>query len=93
MNYCDWYKHIGGSTNSKHCLGRAVDIEVPGISNIELATWIRDNLDYDKLILECYRQGEPRSGWVHVGLAQSHKDNRNIALTYSNRVYSQGLVA
>jgi hypothetical protein len=32
----------------------------------ELAEWIRDNLEFDQLILEFYRDGEPDSGWIHV---------------------------
>lgn len=56
-------KAIGGSSTSQHCKAEAVDIEVPGVSNYNLAVWIKDNLDFDQLILECYRRGEPTSGW------------------------------
>jgi hypothetical protein len=59
---------IGGATSSQHCSGSAADIEVPGVSNLELANWIKDNLDYDQLILE-YADNiatDPNSGWVHV---------------------------
>ena len=44
---------IGGAKNSQHCKGRAVDFEVSGVSNYDLAVWIRDNLVFDQLILEC----------------------------------------
>jgi hypothetical protein len=27
--------------------------------------WIRDNLIWNQLILEFYKEGEPSSGWVH----------------------------
>jgi len=57
---------VGGSKTSDHCLGRAADIEIEGISNPDLAHWIMDNLDYTQLILEFYTQGQPNSGWVHV---------------------------
>jgi zinc D-Ala-D-Ala carboxypeptidase len=30
----------GGSKTSDHCLGRAADIEIPGVANAELAQWI-----------------------------------------------------
>ncbi len=84
---------IGGSATSQHCLGEAVDIEVAGVSNYDLALWIKDNLQYDQLILECYRQGEPSSGWVHVSLKENATDNRSKVLTYSGGTYSNGLVA
>jgi uncharacterized protein YcbK (DUF882 family) len=42
----------GGSKSSDHCLGRAADIEIPGVANADLAQWIMDNLEYTQLILE-----------------------------------------
>ena len=57
---------IGSSSRSQHAKGEAVDFEIPGVSNYEVACWIRDNLTFDQLILECYTQGSPNSGWIHV---------------------------
>lgn len=57
---------VGGSSSSQHCMGQAADIEIPGVSNVELANWIWRNLNYDQLILEFYTPGEASSGWVHV---------------------------
>ena len=65
---------------SKHVSGRAVDFEVHGIPNKELAEWIRDNLDFDKIILEFWYEDDPSSGWVHVQYV-SKKANRNRCLT------------
>ena len=48
--------------SSQHPKGEAVDIEIPGIANYDLAVWVRDNLDYDQLILEFYTSGKPTSG-------------------------------
>ncbi len=84
---------IGGASGSQHCKCEAVDIEIPGISNYDLAVWIKDNLVFDQVILECYRQGEPNSGWVHVSLKDTSENNRAVAMTYSNRSYSNGLLA
>ncbi len=84
---------VGGSAKSQHCKGEAVDIEVPGVSNYDLAKWIEQNLEFDQLILECYRSGEPTSGWVHVSLKPPGLTNRKQALTYSNRKYTSGLHA
>ena len=86
-------REIGGSPRSQHCQGEAVDIEIAGLSNFDLASWIRDNLVFDQLILECYHQGVPNSGWVHVSLKPEDADNRNLAMTYTNRTYVDGLVA
>ena len=57
---------VGGSKTSDHCKGYAADIEIPGIANAVLATWIKDNLKFTQLILEFYTPGVPDSGWVHV---------------------------
>ena len=45
-------KEIGGSSKSQHCTGEAVDLEVPGVSNYDLALWVEENLDFNQLILE-----------------------------------------
>jgi zinc D-Ala-D-Ala carboxypeptidase len=59
---------IGSSINSQHCADNnsaAADFEIPGVDNKVLAQWIRDNLIWDQIILEFYKEGEPSSGWVH----------------------------
>jgi len=59
---------IGSSINSQHCADNnsaAADFEILGVDNKELAQWIRDNLIWDQIILEFYKEGEPSSGWVH----------------------------
>ena len=56
---------VGGSKTSDHCKGQAVDFEIDGLSNPDVAQWIMDNLTYSQLILEFYVQGEPNSGWIH----------------------------
>ncbi len=65
----------------QHPLGSAADIEVkdPDISNIELYNWIKDNLEFDQLILEnATNPHDPRSGWVHVSF-DPFGNNRNEA--------------
>jgi len=56
---------IGSSTQSQHAKGEAADFEIFGVSNKELADWINENLDYDQLILEYWKETDPNSGWVH----------------------------
>ena len=69
---------IGSKPTSQHAEGKAADIEVVGVDNKELAQWIKDNLEYDQLILEFYKDGEPDSGWVHV--SWNSGENRNMSL-------------
>ena len=79
---------IGSKATSQHCKGEAVDMEVIGVSNLQVALWIENNLDFDQLILEFWT-GEANSGWIHV----SYKDgsNRKQVLTYDGKSYTNGL--
>ena len=56
---------IGSSVNSQHARAEAADFECPGVDNVELFEWIKNNLEPDQLILEFYTPGEPNSGWIH----------------------------
>ena len=56
---------IGSSSKSQHARGEAADFEIMGIDNMQLATWINKNTNFDQLILEFYEPGDPNSGWVH----------------------------
>tara|TARA_R100000656_G_scaffold103875_1_gene75663 strand:- start:1347 stop:1811 length:465 start_codon:yes stop_codon:yes gene_type:complete len=84
---------LGSSRKSQHCVGEAADIEVPGVSNVLLAWWIRSHLDFDQLILEYYTKGDPVSGWVHVSNkeASASSSNRREVLTYDGNGYVVGL--
>ena len=82
---------IGSKKTSQHAQGQAADFEVPNVSNYDLAYWIEQNLDFDQLILECYKAGEPTSGWVHCSF-RSDGENRKEVLTYQRgKGYSVGL--
>jgi len=69
---------IGSKPTSQHAEGKAADLEIPGIDNMELAMWIKNNLNFDQLILEFYKDGQPNSGWIHV--SWNGDDNRNQTL-------------
>ena len=56
---------IGSKITSQHAKGEAADFEIYGLSNKELADWINENLYYDQLILEYWKEEDPNSGWVH----------------------------
>ncbi len=66
---------------SQHVTGQAVDIEVPGISNYDLAVWIKDNCEFDQLLLEFYYPGKPTSGWVHISFVENRKQILTINKT------------
>ena len=78
---------IGSSDRSQHVTGQAVDFEIPGVSNKEVALWVKDNLVFDQLILEFYKEGQPSSGWVHCSYRAAGEDgtdtNRNSARVFS----------
>ena len=91
-------KAVGGSSRSQHCKGEAVDIEVPGVANAEVAEWIYKNLDFDQLILEFYTPGIPDSGWVHVSYKsdESEKNRKQVLTAYKEdgaTVYASGIKA
>ena len=86
-------KAVGGSSKSQHCKGQAADIECIGHSNYDVAVWIRDNLEFDQLILEGYKSGDPRSGWVHVSFNKEGNRKKVMTADFSTgkAVYSMGL--
>ena len=84
-----------GSKTSDHCRGMAADIEIPSVSNYELAHWIQENLSFTQVILEFYTPGVPDSGWVHVSYDPSNLKKQSLTATKQDgkTVYLQGLVA
>ena len=74
---------IGSKITSQHAKGQAADFEIYGLSNGELATWIKENLDYDQLILEYWTPESPNNGWIHC--SYNSKGNRKQYLrAYKN---------
>jgi zinc D-Ala-D-Ala carboxypeptidase len=57
---------VKGSKTSDHMRGMAADIEIQGVSNWDLANWIKDRLKFKQCILEYHTRTVPDSGWVHV---------------------------
>ena len=84
---------VGGSAKSQHMTGEAVDLELPTVDNLALARWIRTNLDYDQLILEFHKPGEPGSGWVHCSLRRDGGNRAQALTTADGRAFARGLVA
>ena len=83
-------KALGSKPTSQHTQGKAADIEIVNVDNLMLAKWIRDNMDFDQLILEFHTIGDPRSGWVHISW-DSKETNRRQVLTINKSGVSIGL--
>ena len=79
---------IGSKKTSQHALGMAVDMEIPSESNLKVALWLQNNVDFDQLILEYYT-GEANSGWIHVSFHEGN--NRKQVLTFDGKSYTNGL--
>ena len=79
---------IGSKITSQHTKGQAADFEIPGVTNMEVAEYIRDNLDFDQLILEFYTGGN--TGWIHCSYV--HEPRKDV-LTYDKiNGYREGLI-
>tara|TARA_R110000824_G_scaffold38780_4_gene118143 strand:+ start:5592 stop:6041 length:450 start_codon:yes stop_codon:yes gene_type:complete len=78
---------IGSTDKSQHVLGEAVDFEVPGVSNRETAFWIRDNCEFDQLILEFHKEEDPNSGWIH-GSYKGGGKNRKSSIAFDGKTWS-----
>lgn len=82
-----WYRServnngVGGSKTSDHMIAAAADIVVPKVSLMALAEYIRDNLDFDQVILE--------PSWVHVSYRKDA--NRKQVLRNIDGKYLEGL--
>lgn len=63
-----------------HPTGQAGDIEIPGVSNDDLYEYIKENMEFDQLIREFRKEGDPTSGWVHVSFNEG--SNRMQAFEY-----------
>ena len=86
---------VGGSSKSQHCNGEAVDFEIDGLPNPELAKWVSENCEFDQIILEFYDPKEgPNSGWVHASYsAGKNRKQKLTAVTVNGKtVYKPGFV-
>ena len=74
---------IGSKITSQHAKGQAADFEIYGLSNQELANYIKENLDYDQLILEYWTPESPNNGWVHCSF-NSEGNRKEYLRAYKN---------
>ena len=69
---------IGGSKKSQHSKGEAIDLEIDGVSNMEVAGWITENCDYDQVILEFYNPAVTVVGFMHHVKQTYHRTEKEI---------------
>lgn len=72
---------LNSKDTSQHITGEAVDIEIPGVSNLALAEWAREHLDFDQLLLEFHDVDDPTSGWVHLSYIDGQRRNQVLTIT------------
>jgi hypothetical protein len=73
-----------GTGSSQHTLGQAADMQFRGTSKaqyFEIAKWIRDNVEYDKLLLE-YKTTGTGQPWIHITFKRN--GNAKAVYTYMN---------
>jgi len=81
---------IGSKKTSQHTRGEAVDFEIAGVSNLQVALWLSNNCDFDQLILEYWNEEEgANSGWVHCSYKEG--SNRKQVLTFDGKEYKNNL--
>ena len=83
---------IGSKKTSQHAKGQAIDFEINGIPNIQVAYWLTNNVDFDQCILEFYKPGEGQgnAGWIHCSYNEQGS-NRKQVLTFDGKKYDNGL--
>lgn len=69
---------IGGSKSSQHTRGEAIDIDdtLGNMSNKDMFTFIKDELDFDQIIWEFGDDENP--AWVHVSYVSPENNRRRI---------------
>lgn len=84
---------IGGSSTSQHKYGEAADFVIDGEDLYDVAMWIKDNLEFDQLILEVNKKG---SRWVHVSYSRTDSNRKEVLTAHwssveGKMVYEHGL--
>jgi len=63
------FKPRGGATNSQHMVGQAADLQFTSTNPKDyaaIASWIKNNLTFDQLLLEYEQRRGYVAAWIHV---------------------------
>ena len=85
----DLCKILNSKITSQHCAnnGAAADFEIFGYDNKEVASHIKNNFEFDQLILEYYDSSDINSGWIHCSFKSGA--NRKESLTKDKAGYQK----
>ena len=85
----DLCKILNSKITSQHCAnnGAAADFEIFGYDNKEVASHIKNNFEFDQLILEYYDSSDINSGWIHCSFKSGA--NRKESLTKDKSGYKK----
>lgn len=85
-------KAIGGSKTSQHCKGQAIDIDdtYGGFKNMDVVYWVKDNLNFDQMIIEYPIKGAPQ--WVHISYVSEFQNRKRILVAKRVKGRTQYLV-
>lgn len=84
---------LGGVADSQHVTGEAADITINGVSNMDVAMWLRDNgaVKFDQLIAETLHENDGAAGWIHVSWAGARNRNEPLSFMGKAKGYIGGL--
>lgn len=72
-------KAVGGSQNSQHCKGEAIDMDAGSREeNKKLYDWCKANLIFDQLIYEYGDESGP--DWVHISYKPGMNRNQTLRI-------------
>lgn len=84
-----------GNGTSQHLLGQAADMQFPKHKKtdyFEIASWIKDNVPYDDLILEFKNfENTTKLPWIHISFKQTNNRSR-VRTFFNNTERFTGLV-
>lgn len=79
---------LRASLNSQHCKREAVDFEIAGITQSQIARWIVQELAFDQFIIEYPQADNVSAGWLHISYCEGR--NRTEILTKTRSGHSPG---
>ena len=72
----------GSSKTSQHTKGQALDLDADvynGVTNRDIFNYIKDNLEFDQLILECVGD-DGTGGWIHVSYVEGKNRGKIMSM-------------
>lgn len=78
-------KNIGGSKNSQHTKGQAVDIQPMKVNTKEVFETLINNFEFDQAILE----DNGHTQWIHISYSSNNRKQKLKAIMFKGKmIYS-----